>query len=191
LKKYSPVGKSFINAYDERTAVRPLPLTSHAMPTRGEKFHHFLVKPDVPGGKPGSPGEMRPAAALWNTVLTTFRLKRSRSKIVLAPCVRFSLKNGSHRSPALIVRRLVALQGSSAYTPPAPCYKSTPDMAACWGSSMPPIKRPANPSPDAAPVKLHCPPPRAHVATDTLKYAMFAPTAIWWLPRTIVRSSLI
>src|SRR5436189_568022 len=53
LEKYSPVGKSYISAYDERTAIRPVPLTSHAIPSRGETFHHFLVKPDVPDGKPG------------------------------------------------------------------------------------------------------------------------------------------
>ena len=52
--------------------------------------------------------------ALRNTVLFTFCLKRSRSKIVLAPRVSFWLKNGSHRMPALIVTRLVARHVSCA-----------------------------------------------------------------------------
>src|SRR5258705_2648837 len=42
FEKNSPVGKSYIIEYDERTAVRPSPCTSHARPTRGEKSHHFL-----------------------------------------------------------------------------------------------------------------------------------------------------
>src|SRR5262245_28529777 len=56
LEKNSPVGKSYINAYDDLTAMRPSPCTSHATPMRGEKFHHFLFRPDVPEGNPASPG---------------------------------------------------------------------------------------------------------------------------------------
>src|SRR5688500_11934965 len=37
---YSPDMKSYPTAYDERTARRPSPWTSHARPRRGARFHH-------------------------------------------------------------------------------------------------------------------------------------------------------
>src|SRR4249919_2410029 len=52
----SAVGKSYEMPYEERRAVRPLPLTSHAQPTRGEKFSHCIFSPVWPPGKPASPG---------------------------------------------------------------------------------------------------------------------------------------
>src|SRR5688572_2769861 len=52
----SAVGKSYATPYEVRTAIRPSPVTSHATPTRGEKFHHFGTRPVFPPGKPGSPG---------------------------------------------------------------------------------------------------------------------------------------
>ena len=38
-----------------RTDVRPSPLGSHEMPTRGARFDHTVFMPELPG-KPGSPG---------------------------------------------------------------------------------------------------------------------------------------
>ena len=35
-----------------RTLMRPFPNASHATPARGAKFHHFVVKPELPDGKP-------------------------------------------------------------------------------------------------------------------------------------------
>src|SRR5688500_6901 len=52
----SAVGKSYATPYDERTAMRPSPVTSQAIPTRGEKFHHCVTRPVLPDGNPGSPG---------------------------------------------------------------------------------------------------------------------------------------
>src|SRR6266545_812946 len=53
---YSPDMKSYPMEYDERTARRPSPRTSHATPPRGERFHHCLLRPVCPFGNPGSPG---------------------------------------------------------------------------------------------------------------------------------------
>src|SRR5438045_9757105 len=61
INSYSPLGMSYVRPYDPRTAVRPLPLTSHAMPTRGERCNHCLFNPDPPGWTPASPGAMSPA----------------------------------------------------------------------------------------------------------------------------------
>jgi hypothetical protein len=66
--------------YDERTAMRPSPLTSHARPRRGEKFSHCLFMPVLPGN-PGSPGKVNPAGAFRNTVLFTLFRKLSMLKL--------------------------------------------------------------------------------------------------------------
>ena len=50
------VMKSYAIAYDERTASRPSPCTSHAMPPRGDRFHHCLFIPVFALlGNPASP----------------------------------------------------------------------------------------------------------------------------------------
>src|SRR5688572_13367813 len=46
----SPTGKSYASPYDDRTDMRPSPVTSQATPTRGEKFSHCRFMPDDPEG---------------------------------------------------------------------------------------------------------------------------------------------
>ena len=53
---YSPAMKSYPIEYDDRTARRPSPWTSHATPARGARFHHWMFNPVFPSGKPASPG---------------------------------------------------------------------------------------------------------------------------------------
>src|SRR5258705_13670136 len=55
--------KSYANAYDARSAMRPLPFTSHATPARGEKFVHCLLRPVFPDGKPAPAGFLYPGDA--------------------------------------------------------------------------------------------------------------------------------
>src|SRR5438105_12421572 len=40
FEKNSPVGKSYISEYEDRSACRPSPLMSHATQPRGEMFSH-------------------------------------------------------------------------------------------------------------------------------------------------------
>src|SRR5688572_6800716 len=49
------VGKSYAIAYEDRTAVRPSPVTSQATPARGERFPHSLVVPLSTPANPGTP----------------------------------------------------------------------------------------------------------------------------------------
>src|SRR5687768_8041195 len=106
--------KSYANPYEARTAVRPVPVTFHATPTRGDRFHHCGFIPEFPDGNPGSPGNSRPAGAFVNTVLLTPLRKLSRLKLEIAPFFTFCPKNGSHRRPAFTVTRFVALHASCA-----------------------------------------------------------------------------
>src|SRR5437764_742082 len=68
---------AFTNSYDlpyeARMFVRPLPVGSHARPTRGPRLPHCFSIPAWVGN-PGSPGKYRPAGALGKTVLWTFWL---------------------------------------------------------------------------------------------------------------------
>jgi hypothetical protein len=49
---YSPGMKSYPIEYDDRTARRPSPCTSHATPPRGERFPHCVFNPVLPLGNP-------------------------------------------------------------------------------------------------------------------------------------------
>ncbi len=53
---YSPAMKSYPIEYDDRTARRPSPYTSHAKPTRGAMLFHCVFSPVFPDGNPESPG---------------------------------------------------------------------------------------------------------------------------------------
>ena len=67
-QRYAACMKSYASAYDDRTAVRPSPVTSQAMPARGARFVHCFLRAACPG-EPGSPGYTRPSGALGYTVL--------------------------------------------------------------------------------------------------------------------------
>ena len=99
--------KSYAIAYDERTASRPSPCTSHAMPPRGDRFHHCLFIPVLALlGKPASPAYSNPAGALRNTLLFTPFRKLSMLNTEMTPFRTFCPKYGSHRTPPLTVTRL-------------------------------------------------------------------------------------
>src|SRR6266852_5728443 len=91
--------------YDERTASRPLPVTSHATPTRGDTFVHCFFNPVLPFGNPGSPGYSRPGGAFRKTVLLVPLLKLAGTKFAIAPFFDTVPKYGSHRRPRFNVRR--------------------------------------------------------------------------------------
>src|ERR1041384_5646005 len=61
---YSPAMKSYPIEYDDRTARRPSPRTSHATPARGDRFHHWMFNPVFPEGEPASSGEVRPGVGV-------------------------------------------------------------------------------------------------------------------------------
>ena len=53
---YSPAMKSYPIEYDDRTARRPSPWTSHARPRRGAMLSHCVFNPVFPSGNSASPG---------------------------------------------------------------------------------------------------------------------------------------
>src|SRR6185295_17669413 len=94
-------------AYDERTASRPSPCTSHATPPRGDRFHHCLSIPVFAlFGNPLSPAYRRPAGAFRNTVLCVLFWKLLMLNTEMTPLRTFCPKYGSQRTPPLTVTRL-------------------------------------------------------------------------------------
>ena len=104
---YSPAMKSYPIAYDERTARRPSPCTSHATPARGDEVPPLLVQPGLPGREARvariDESRRRVEEHLAPDVLVEVRLVEDHDRVVAR---RIWPKYGSHRTPALTVTRL-------------------------------------------------------------------------------------
>ena len=155
---YSPDMKSYAIAYDDRTASRPSPCTSHATPKRGERFPHCLSSPVFAlSGKPSSPAYSTPAGALRNTVLLTPRWKFSMLNTEMTPFSTFCPKNGSQRTPAFTVTRLDARHVSWAYAAGNQLLTGSLPNPPCSTVVTRPTRTSAQPRPVALPSKIQLP----------------------------------
>src|SRR5262245_13061194 len=68
-----------------RTEVRPLPVASHANPTRGRNSFHLLHSIFVPHSYCASPGKTTPTGAFTNKLVCRFLSNRLLSKYESAP----------------------------------------------------------------------------------------------------------
>ena len=109
------------------------------------------------GGNPVSPGQSRPAGASGNRSLMMPRSKFSCTKIEMALFSRFCPRNGSHRSPALIVTRFDARHESCAYAPMYVLLTITRLISPCSTVAIRPASMSASPSPVFDPVMRHVP----------------------------------
>src|SRR5678815_110693 len=162
--------KSYASPYDPLTAVRPLPVTSHATPARGDRFHHCVFMPDLPGGNPGSPGYISTAGALLNAaVFKPFR-KFSRLKLEIAPFLMFCPKNGSQRMPKLTVTRSRSLHESCAYSPMYVWSSGSKPGAPCSSRNSCPLRKSASGKPVRLPLNVKLPTERPLINWSDVQY---------------------